>query len=434
MSRAAKGEGSIFPNPAGGWRGYITVNGRRKYSSGTTKSEVAQKLRELKNQRDAGVLTLGRAPTTSAWLAHWLAAKKPSLKIKTYETYRDTITWYVPAWLGDVRLDKLTAEHLEQAYDVLRERGLAESTIGKLHGVMRGALKVARKRGHVGFNAADLVVSPPSSKAARVEPFNEADLGRIYEEISGTVHEARWTFALELGPRPGEVIALEWPDVNFDEESITIRQQLQTIDGKLRLVKYAKTDSGQRKVPLPPYLAEIFRQHRERQLAAMSKAKTWGGWHDLDEPSETIHAWVFPSQSEPGQPISPSGDNHQWGRILERAGVAHTRRYTCRHTAASRMIAAGIDLTVVAEILGHANIQMLVKVYAHALEDRKRLAGAVLDMAWRTRGAAPDAAPYRAGSERFRADQSDSTLASVPRNHGSVRATETPSVPPTPVQ
>lgn len=418
MGRAAKGEGSVFKT-ATGWRGYITVNGRRKYASGPTKMAVAQRLRELKNQRDNGVLSLGRSPALSAWLAHWMEAKKPKLKPKTYETYQAAIDRYLPAWLGAVKLDKLTAEHLEQAYAALRDdRRLADTTIYQLHAVLRGALELARRRGRIPVNVATMVVAAPSTVAKRVAPFTDAELDKIYTAIADTPYEARWTFALEQGPRPGEAIALEWSEVDFDEGAILVKQQLQTIDGELRLVQYAKSDAGRRKIPMPDYLAELLRTHRARQLAQMAEAKKWGGWRDPEEPDDVVHAFVFPSQNAPGMPITPSGDTLQWRRILDKAGVPKVRRYVARHTAASRMIAAGIDLTVVAEILGHANIQMLVKVYAHALEERKKMAAAVMDMAWRTRSGAPYVAPYSPDSERTEAAVSDTAHGAEPQNHG----------------
>ncbi|MGP6177795.1 tyrosine-type recombinase/integrase [Microbacterium sp. A196] len=110
-----------------------------------------------------------------------------------------------------------------------------------------------------------------------------------------------------------------------------------------------------------------------------------------------MHSFVFTSSRRSGWPITPSGDSQQWKRLLTSAGLPHAKRYTARHTAASRMIAAGIDLTVIAEILGHANVNVLIRVYAHALEERKKAAASLLEAAW-SRGAAPYPAPYEADS------------------------------------
>lgn len=417
MGRAAKGEGSVFRYGTG-WRGYVTINGRRKYASGTTKTEVAQKLRVIKTQRDTGVVTVGRSPKLSAWITHWMKATKGNHAIKTHAGYENVVDTYLPAWLGDITIGKLTAENLEEAYDALRDRGLSGATIYQLHSVIRASLTLAAKRGHIGVNPAKNVVSPPKPEAEKVKPFSNADLARIYTALEDSRSKARWVFGLELGPRPGEVLGLEWRHVDFDEGSILIEQQIQTITGQgMRLVPYTKSDAGNRKVPLPGFLADIFREHRELQLQEMARSKKWSEWRDRDEPEDVVHAFVFTSARRPGWPITPSGDAEQWARILRVAGLPHSKPYTARHTAASRMIAAGIDLTVIAEILGHANVKVLVEVYAHAIEERKRAAAGLLDAAWALRSGAPYPAPYGAPPMHSGATHRTTHMGDAPRNH-----------------
>lgn len=413
MGRAAKGEGSIFKTDTG-YRGYVTINGRRKYASGSKKTEVAQKLREIKAQRDSGVLAVGRSPKLSAWIDHWLTATETKHKIKTHDGYRSTVHLYLPAWLGDITLARLTAEHLEEAYAALHAKDLSGATIYQLHSIIRASLTLAQKRGRVPVNAARLVVSPPTPASRKVTPFSDRDLDQIFAALEESRSKARFTYALELGPRPGEALALEWPHIDFTEGSILICQQIQTVAGALRLVKYTKTDSKTdpeyRKVPLPGHLADIFREHRALQMQEMERASRWEDWTDQDESEDAAHAFVFTSARRPGRPITPSGDSQQWARLLTVAGLPHTKPYTARHTAASRMIAAGVDLTVVAEILGHADIKTLIKVYAHALEERKRAAASLLEIAWASRAGAPYVAPYGADSDRFDADLNGSVI------------------------
>lgn len=384
MGRSAKGEGSIFKTDAG-YRGYVTINGRRKYASGSKKTEVAQKLREIKNQRDAGVFTIARSPKLSAWLEHWLTATEAKHTIKTHAGYVDVVNRYVPTWLGDLTLAKLTPEHLEELYAKLRADGLSGSTAYQVHSIIRASLTTAQKRGRVGTNVAKLVVTPPRPEPERVVPFSGADLDRIYAALADSRSEARWILALELGPRPGEALGLEWKHVDFDEGSIRIEQQIQTVAKQLRLVPYAKSDAGSRKIPLPGHVADALHRQREQQYAEIGRGSRWEEWRDPDEHESVVHAFVFTSARRPGRPITPAGDAQQWTRLLSVAGLSHSKPYRARHTAASRMIAAGVDLTVVAEILGHANINVLVKTYAHALEERKKSAATLLEAAWSPR-------------------------------------------------
>lgn len=384
---AAKGSGSVYKTEQG-WRGAIAVNGRRRYVSGPTKTIVAQKLREIQRQAEDGFVQTGRTPKLGEWIDHWMTATEGKHTIKTHDGYTQIVERYLPGWLAQIPLNKLEPEQLEEAYSDLTKKKLSGSTIYQLHSVIRASLSLAVKRGRVPTNAAKLVVDPPSSKPAKVKPFSNADLDRIYEVLEDQTLRPRWHLALELGPRPGEAIAIEWPHINFADGSIRIEQQLQVIDKQLRLVHYTKaradSENVGREIPLLGHIADQLRTLRKTQLEQMASPKWNAHWHDVDEKPGTAHAFVFTSQRRLGQPINPIADYRQWHRILTAAGLPLSKPYRARHTAASNMIAAGIDLTVVAEILGHADINMLIRVYAHAIEERKKAAGTVLEAAFAT--------------------------------------------------
>lgn len=390
MGRAANGAGSVYKTPSG-WRGSILLNGRRRYVSGATKTATNEKLRQLKRQAEDGFVQSGRSPKLSVWIQHWLDATAPLSdpeaskrakrhSLKTDSNYRDIVRLYLPEWLGNMSLAKLLPDHLEDAYRDLESRGLAQGTIYKLHTVVRASLSLAVKRGHAPQNAAKNLISPPQPTVTKkLDAFSRADQQAIRDVLAGSRSHARWELALTLGPRPGEVLGLEWSHIDFSERSITIAQQIQTIDGSLTLVPFTKSDSSSRKIPMPDFIAQLLIKHREEQLYERGNAgDSWESW----EPDGRPHSFVFTSRNRPGRPITPSGDRTQWKRILGRAGLPESPPYRARHTAASEMIAVGVELTVVAEILGHANTTILQQVYAHAIEERKLSAATVLDLAY----------------------------------------------------
>ncbi|MGO3147126.1 MAG: tyrosine-type recombinase/integrase [Leucobacter sp.] len=377
MGRAANGQGAAYKT-ADGWRGSILLNGRRRYVSGSTKTAVAEKLRALKRQSDEGFIQKGRSPKLAAWIDHWLTATEGKHAIKTHSDYQKIIRLYLPSWLGSIQLSKLEPENLEEAYSDLFKQKLSQSTVYQLHSIIRAALNLAVKRGHAPKNAAQLVVDPPQSKAVKkLEAFSRADQAAIKRTLVDSRSRARWELALGLGPRPGEVLGLETKHLNFDEGSILIEQQIQMIDRKLTLVPYTKSMSSRRKIPMPAYLAKLLRERlEERMIERGISGEKWEDWSPDGEP----RAWLFTSARRPGRPITPSGDETQWSQILTKAGLPSSPRYRARHTAASEMIAAGLDITVVAEIMGHS-IKVLQEVYAHAIEERKIAAASVLDFA-----------------------------------------------------
>lgn len=388
--RATNGAGSVYKTEKG-WRGSILLNGRRRYASGKNKTEVTEKLRQLKRQADEGFVQSGRSPKLKDWIEHWLDATAPLAdpaeskrakrhSFKTDENYRDVVRLYLPDWLGNIMLSKLLPDHLEDAYSDLAAKKLAQSTIYKLHSVIRASLTLAVKRGHVPQNAAKNLISPPQPTASKkMEAFSRADQRAIRTALVESRSRTRWEIALTLGARPGEVLGLEWQHMDFEERSILIEQQVQMIDGTLTLVPYTKNATSRRKIPMPEFIAGLLLEHRESQL--LERGAVGDKWVDWS-PDGRAHAFVFTSRAKPGRPITPSGDRTQWKRILTSAGLPESAPYRARHTAASEMIAAGLDLTVIAEILGHANTTILQEVYAHAIEERKLAAATVLDLAF----------------------------------------------------
>lgn len=388
MSRAANGAGSIYKTDTG-WRGSILLNGRRKYVSGANKTAVTEKIRLLKRQADQGFVQQGRSPKLGDWISHWLDATAPLTKvensaqtkrhsIKTDSDYRKIIRLYLPTWASELPIASLTPEHLETVYKDLAKK-VEQPTIYKLHSIIRAALTHAVKRGHTPQNAAKNLISPPQPKTLnKREAFSRADQQAIRNVLKTSRSNARWEIALTLGLRPGETLGLEWKHIDFEERSIKIEQQVQKVDGILRLVPYAKNTHSVRKVPMPDFIADLLLMHREEQLYDKGIAgDRWVDW----SPDGKHHSFVFTSSKKPGTPITPDGDSTQWKNILERAGLKPSPPYRARHTAASEMIAAGIDLSIVAEILGHANTIILQKVYVHSIEERKLAAATVLDFA-----------------------------------------------------
>lgn len=365
MARAAKGEGTAYKTDAG-WRGYVTVNGKRKYFSAATKAEAARRRRALLHQRDTGELVAGKVPTLAAWLDHWLTTTASDRRDSTNAVYRQYINNYINEALGTKKLDKLSMEDLERFYTTLEADGRSGSTRHQCHAIIRVALKHAVWRGHVGRNVAALV-KPPTPTKSKVSPLSEEDLRAIYAALDGDRFRARWHLSLDYGLRPGEAIALEWKHVNFKNSTIRIEQQIQQIPGKgAVIVSDTKTASGTRTLVLPTYLMDMLKETRQQQLRDRVKhGNEWVEW----EPDGQPHSFCF--TRDDGRPLRPGYDTTLWKNLVAKAGLPHTKRYTARHTAASMAISDGADIPAVAEMMGHSNPNITLAVYTHAVEERK---------------------------------------------------------------
>ena len=362
MSRRGKGEGSIYRDSDGKWRGYVDLGygggrRRRKYVRGITRRDVAAQLRVAATARDAGALVHGRDQTLAEWMAFWLdsivaARVRPS----TLHTYRGYVRKRIVPALGHHRLGKLEPEHLEQFYRDSLAEGLAPATVLQMHRILSRALKVALRRGRVARNVATLV-DAPSVHRAEVQPLTAADARRILATATGTRNAARWSVALALGLRQGEALGLSWEDVDLEAGTLTVRKALQRQSGGGLVLVRPKSAAGRRTMVLPAPLATALRRQRSAQISERLAAGS--RWVDTDLIFTTPH----------GSPVDPRNDYRAWRSLLEQAGVRPARLHDARHTAATLLLAQGVPARVAMQILGHSQITLTLGTYSHVVPE-----------------------------------------------------------------
>jgi integrase len=380
MARNSKGDGSIFATETG-WRGYITVDGKRKEFRAKTKAEANQKRRDLLNRRDNGTLTVGSSPTVEAWITHWFE-NIADLSPMTRVGYRNKIRAYIMPSLATIRLDKLTPEHLEQMYATMLDgthkgvgaRGVGASTIKQAHSIISRSLTVAVQRGHVHRNVA-LLIEKPSVPKPKTTTLSLTDTRKILAKVKDTPDEARWTVLLLLGLRPGEALGLTWQNVNLVAGEIHIRHQLQHIN-TVGLIhrEFPKTDAGFRTITLPPFITELLK--KQAALQAITKREEGDDWEGWNYEGKTVDL-VFDQRN--GKPISTRFHTTHWTRLLASTGIEYTRPYTARHTAATIMLDTIGDVAVVAHNLGHTDPAFTFKTYVHPLAEKKAELAAKLE-------------------------------------------------------
>jgi integrase len=170
---------------------------------------------------------------------------------------------------------------------------------------------------------------------------------------------------LVFGLRRGEVLGLSWSDVDFSRHRLTVRQQVRRLristaeDGRgrweLRL-QPLKTRRSRRVLHLTDLLEAQLRAHHARQAVER---------HQVGAPDDASTDLVFTSTV--GTAIDPDNFGHAFQRTCRRAGLGRWHLHELRHSAASIMLAQGIPLWVVSEVLGHASIAVTKDVYGHLI-------------------------------------------------------------------
>lgn len=361
------------PNPKGG-RPLLV----RKKVSANTKSAAAVKLADLKQKHAADDLPAdGKSITVEQWMNHWYRKVLPRYaKPYTVAGYNAKVNQYIIPILGHHRLDKLTPEHIEDAWDRLRDEGnptlddpvpLSANTIHQTHRILSRALKVAVQRKKLRNNpaGASMMDAPPQVEQPIV-PMTEEEVDAVLAACRGQWNAARWNVALAIGLRQGEALGLRWDDVDLETGEIQIRQTLMRLTGQGIVFGAPKSEKSRRGIALPPSLHERLKAHRiEQNERRLELGSHW-----------TDSGLVF--TLEDGRPLDPSVDAGRWRRLLETAGVRHYRLHDARHSAGTMMVNEGVDIRTAMAILGHSQLSVTMR-YQHVVDEAKRGAAVQLD-------------------------------------------------------
>jgi integrase len=359
MSRRAPGEGSIYEVSDGTWRGSVRLgrgpDGKmlRRYVRGTSKTEVRRKMDRLRAGLAAGVgMAAGQTPTVAIYLGAWMELVERTRKPSTAKTYRTHVGYAIGA-LGALRIDKLTTEQVESLYEALLARGLDPVTIAGVHRTLRSAFNEAVRRGRLARNPV-VHARPGRVQEREVVPLTVAEAQAILAAATGRRNGARWEVALTVGLRQGEVLGLQWDDVDLEAATLRVRRALQR--GKWRHGCPRPETCGQaRRCP----------QHRAAQAAErLAAGELW------QAPPVGLHSgsgWVF--ATEVGKPINPSRDWRAWKALLADAdadadagaGVRDARLHDARHSCATFMLVIGVDPRTVMGQLGWSHSSLLTR-------------------------------------------------------------------------
>lgn len=397
MSRPRQDPSASTPTPYEGkdglWHVYVPMGWRkdgrpdRKHLSRKTRREVVRAQRLLEAQRDRGEYIHSSQDTTLGWWAnHWLEEVLPlaGRKIKTIDGYRSVLKVHVLPYLAGVKLSALTAEVIRGRLADMKKAGASTHTVAATHRVLRSCLSAAVDSERLAVNQAKRVkVERPQEP--EVVPLTVEDATSILRTVGDLRNGARWAIGLSLGLRQGEALGLQWGDLDLEAETLVVRRALRRETGRHGcerdeerqptcgykqggrcpdrtvggLVARTTKTGKSRMIPLPPGLAPLLRAHKAAQAAERLQAGFL--WSDDD--------WMF--ATEFGAPIDPRRDWAEWKDVLRLAGVRDARVHDARHTAATLLLANGVDTRTLMDLLGWTEHRTAQR-YAHVIDPMRR--------------------------------------------------------------
>ena len=325
--------------------------------------EAARLLSEhgLGGVTDPGAMTFGEL------LDRWLEAMAGEYRPNSLATHGNAVKAWKQTAAANRRLSKLSRLDFTKARDAWVAGGFAPRTISLRLTTVRVALEEAVAWGWLGRNPATGVKSP-APRPARYAVWTEEQAARflaLAEELD-ELRGGLFTLALLTGMRQGELIALRWQDVDITDlhPQLRVEQALREWRGGKLEFGPPKTAASARTVALGSQAAALLQRQRDR--------KTLRFRCELPE-----YVW----DNGFGEPIKPRTLIHAFGKAVEAAGLPRIRMHDLRHTAATLMRRAGVEVEEVAAALGHADAATTHRIYSHVLPDRRRVAVEALDRA-----------------------------------------------------
>ncbi|MDX3757267.1 site-specific integrase [Streptomyces sp. AK02-04a] len=367
--RNPNGAGSIWQRKDGRFEARVYVpqpDGTRKRKTvyGSTWDECDEKRQELVRRDRQGIPTPSRSAKLSEWLPYWLEEYiKPQRKRTTYVKYEMHVRLYLVPLLGSRRLESLTTANVRQMISKVTEQASA-ATAKEAHRVLRTALTAACRDELISRNVVQLVPAP-RVEPRELHPWSLDETLTFLEAARTDPLYPAFVLAVALGLRRGEILGLQWWDVDLDRRTLTVRTTLNR--GGKELYLDTTKNRRARVIPIPLMCVAPLRWQRLRQAAR--RDAIGADWHDSDH--------VFTTRS--GRPIEPRNLYRSFLRIAASAGLPQVRLHDTRHGCASLLFAAGVAPRTVMEILGHSQIAVTMNVYTHVSDDNRREAMGHMD-------------------------------------------------------
>lgn len=336
--KRARGEGSVWQDQkTGKWWYAISENGKQRKFRAPDKPTANARLKELLRQRDQGIAAGAGRITVQQHLQIWMDTVVINLKVKTQRFYRQIAELYLIPYLGRIRLERLSPEDVIAMLNAMRRANYAEQTIDHVYTVGKTALGYAVKWRKIPYNPFDMVDAPQVTREM-IEPLTEDEAAALLQAVSDHRLRVLYVIALTLGLRKGELLGLRWEDLNLNEATISITQQVLDLDGQV-VIGSPKSKYSRRTLPLTLRLVELVRE-RAAQVKAERERTDW-----------QEHGLIFPS--EVGTPMSQRNLDRQFKAALRKAGVRDIKFHHLRHTCGSWLGDSGTNTVVIKAILGH---------------------------------------------------------------------------------
>jgi integrase len=311
----------------------------------------------------------------TARIDQWVALDE--ITPKTAERYRELLTNQIAPHIGPKALQKLKPLDIELWHARLKtsgrkdgQGGLSARTIRHAHRLLSKALREAMGNDLVVRNVAQTKKPPKVNDDEEVQIVEEHQLKTLLVKLAGRAMYPKAVLSLFAGLRRGELLALRWHHIDLERKVLQVREALEETKAHGVQVKAPKSMAGHREITLPDIVVEALRDHRRQQLEMRVSL-------GLGKPPDD--ALLFPKLDS--SPQSPRAFSKEWSDVAASIGMPEITFHALRHTHASQLIDAGVDIVTIAKRLGHSSPNITLKVYAHVFKQKDDKSSAAINAA-----------------------------------------------------
>ena len=361
--------------------GYDPSNGKQLVKTVTYKGThkgAEVELRRILKTLDDNTYVAPTKKTVESFLNDWLTSIKSQVSPKTHERYAEIVRNYLIPSFGHTVLSKLLVDSIQEKYNTWehsgrrdgKEGGLSPRTRLHIHRVFKEALKHAVKLQLMAQNPADVVLAPRPKKKIRPTLTVEQSVV-LLRSLRKTRIFIPVLLALTTGMRRGEILALRWKNVDFENKTIRVVESLEQVETNIRFK--APKNEKTRAIMLPSYAAKILGMWKVMQQRQFAE-------HNVPMNDEAIVCARYN-----GEPLKPDSLTQEFRvAIRQIPELPIIRFHDLRHSHATQMLRRKIHPKIAQERLGHSNIATTLDIYSHVIDTMQDDAASGLDNVFRT--------------------------------------------------
>lgn len=376
--KRGNGEGTIFKREIKGKTFWVTEytiamydekTGKRKRKTiyGKTRQEVKKKLEKIITELNTDSY-VDKSKTTFYDLAKEFidtAYKMNKLKESSYSRKLHTLKNISSHYMAKMELQKITENDLKDFLIYITK--YSDSVIAKIYGIVNNTFKIAVRRNILRYNFLDdqLEFEMPISqkfknKSKTVSAFTIDEQKKLITELQETTkfrYKYQILISLFTGMRMGEINALDIDDIDFENKIIHIRRTItRTFDDRATIGSYTKTVNGIRNIIMDEQIERIFKEYLASEYYTPNK-----------------YNLLFCNSK--GECISTDTVNMMFKEFCQNHNIGKgydVHQHMLRHTFATRCIESGMPASVLAKIMGHANVSTTLNVYCEVFDKFKK--------------------------------------------------------------